>query len=92
MRNFQDTSETRERSFISAFSICMTVRLTNLHTLRVNNSIILRIQNAKCSEYCFYMNTNIERDFQICISVPLMEKFIFVQCRDQYLNCNCSKK
>ena len=24
MRNFQDTFETRERSFISAFSICMT--------------------------------------------------------------------
>ena len=78
MRNFQDTSETRERSFISAFSICMTVRSRNLHTSRVNDSIILRIQNTKCSEYYFYINTNIERDFQICItSVPLMENFIF---------------
>ena len=28
MRNFQDTFETRKRSFISAFSICMTVPLT----------------------------------------------------------------
>ena len=36
-----------------------------------NNSIILRIRNAKISGYCFYMNTNIKRDFQICFSVPL---------------------
>ena len=27
MRNFQDTFETRKRSFISAFSICTTVPL-----------------------------------------------------------------
>ena len=27
MRNFQDTFETRKRSFISTFSICMTVPL-----------------------------------------------------------------
>ena len=27
MRNFQDTFETRKRSFISAFSICMTAPL-----------------------------------------------------------------
>ena len=27
MRNFQDTFETLKRSFISAFSICMTVHL-----------------------------------------------------------------
>ena len=27
MRNFQDTSKTRKRSFISAFSICMAVPL-----------------------------------------------------------------
>ena len=30
MRNFQDTFETCKRSFIIAFSICMTVPLTNL--------------------------------------------------------------
>ena len=29
MRNFQDTFETHKRSFISAFSICMTVPLEN---------------------------------------------------------------
>ena len=27
IRNFQDTFKTRKRSFISAFSICMTVHL-----------------------------------------------------------------
>ena len=27
MRNFQDTFETRKQSFISGFSICMTVSL-----------------------------------------------------------------
>ena len=40
-------------------------------TLRVNNSKILRIQNAKFSGYHFYMDTKILRDFQICISLPL---------------------
>ena len=29
-------------------------------------------KNAKLSGSCFYMNTNIKRDFQICISVPLI--------------------
>ena len=37
----------------------------------MNNSRVLRFQNAKFSGYHFYMNTNICRDFQICISVPL---------------------
>ena len=30
MQNFQDTFETRQRSFTSAFSICMTVPLTSI--------------------------------------------------------------
>ena len=29
MQNFQDTFETRKRSFISGFSICMTVPLNS---------------------------------------------------------------
>ena len=37
-----------------------------------NNSIILRIKNAIFSEYCFYMKTNLQGDFQICISVYLI--------------------
>ena len=44
MRNFQDTFETRKPSFISAFSICMTVTLnrnsalTKLPTLNGNTT------------------------------------------------------
>ena len=45
--------------------------LRNLQTSRAINSRILRIKNVKFSGYCFYMNTNILKDFQICISVPL---------------------
>ena len=48
--------------------------LKHLQTSRVNNSRILRIKNAKFSGYCFYMNTNLYCDFQICISVPLKKK------------------
>ena len=44
--------------------------------LRANNSTIPRIKNAKFSGHCFYMNTNIQEDFQICISVPLKTKII----------------
>ena len=33
MRNFQDTFETRKRSFINAFSICMTVPLWKISIL-----------------------------------------------------------
>ena len=53
--------------------------LRNLQTLRVNNSRILRIKNAKFLGYCFYMGTNIKGDLQICMSVFL----IFV------LSCTC---
>ena len=46
--------------------------LRNSPTLRANNSKILRIKNVKSSMYCHYINTNVQLDFQICISVPLM--------------------
>ena len=42
-----------------------------IQTLRVNNSTILTIMNAKLSGYYIYMNLNMWIDFQICISVPL---------------------
>ena len=35
------------------------------------------IKNAKLSGYYFYMNLNIQGDFQICISVPLKQAFFF---------------
>ena len=49
----------------------ISLLLRKLQTSRVNNSRILRIKNAKCSGYCFYMNTNIAREFQICSDEPL---------------------
>ena len=42
-----------------------------MKTLRVNYSRILTIKNAKFPGYHFYINLNIQADFQICISVPL---------------------
>ena len=44
-----------------------------MQTIRVNNSGILTIKNAKISGYYFYINLNIYVDFQICISVPLIQ-------------------
>ena len=37
MRNFQDTSETRKRSFVSACSICMTVPLRKKEISYISN-------------------------------------------------------
>ena len=39
MPNFQDTFETRKRSFISAFSICMTVPLRDDHYQQYSQSL-----------------------------------------------------
>ena len=43
-----------------------------------NNVRIVRIKKAKFLGYCFYMNTNIQGDFQICISVPSTDTKSFV--------------
>ena len=53
--------------------------LRKIQTLRVINSRILMIQNVKCSGYQFYKNTNIWKNFQICISVPLSSDFNLFQ-------------
>ena len=53
--------------------------LRKLQTLRANNSRIRRIYNAKFSGYYFHINTNIWRDFPICISVSLIG-FCFLTC------------
>ena len=52
----------------------ISVLFKKIQVLQVNNSIILRIKNAKFSCYYFYMNLNIWGDFKICISVPLSSK------------------
>ena len=49
---------------------------TNLQTSWANYLRVLWIKKAKFSGYCFYMNTNLKRDFQICISVPLRTAFL----------------
>ena len=46
--------------------------LRNLRTSWGNSSRILGIKNTKFSGYCFHMKTNIQRDFQICITLPLI--------------------
>ena len=58
----------------------------NSQTSRVNNSRILRIKNAKFSGYCFYMKTNLYGNFQICISVPLIQKM--EKCNHGIYFCN----
>ena len=55
----------------SLFNYSGTVR--NLQTSRTNNSRTLWTKNPKYSGYYFYMNTNIYRDFQVCISALLKE-------------------
>ena len=50
--------------------------LRNLQTSPTDNSTILGIKDAKFSGYCFYINTNIGRDFKICTSVPLKYPFL----------------
>ena len=44
-----------------------------MQTLRVYNSRIVSVKNAKFSGQYFYMNNNIQGDFQICINVPLRQ-------------------
>ena len=46
--------------------------LGKIQTLQVNNSRIRKIKNAKFAGYYFFMNMNIYRDCQICISVLLI--------------------
>ena len=41
MRNFMDTFETRKRSFISAFAICMTVPLSTRQDVDTAFKIVL---------------------------------------------------
>ena len=51
----------------------------------MNNLRIPRTENAKFSEYYFYLSMDIYGDFQICISVPLKnrksERKVYLQMR-----------
>ena len=63
-----------EHSKIIEYNKKLAYFLRHLQISRANNLRILRIKNAKFPGYCFYTNTNIYGDFQICISVPLKFK------------------
>ena len=49
----------------------ISLLLKKFTKLRTNNSRIVRIKNAKFSEYFLYINTNIQGNFRLHISVPL---------------------
>ena len=53
----------------SVVSLCVLKNI--LKIMRVNNMRVLKIKNAIFLGYFYYMNTNMGRSFQICISVPL---------------------
>ena len=62
MQNFYDIFETRKRSFISAFSICMTVPLN--HVYRNKSGVTLHCAQFRISQiihFNFFLKaTNIE--------------------------------
>ena len=62
--------------------------LRKIQTLRVNNLRILKIKNAKLSDYHFYMNLNLRGDFQICISISLNSSFQKLGTSSKILFCN----
>ena len=47
--------------------------LIKIQTLRLNNSRILKIKNAKFFGVSFFMNANIWRDFQICTKTSILD-------------------
>ena len=72
MQNFQDILETRQRSFISAFSICMTVPLKESLVFRarlVVRSFSLRLKIITvCSELNIFqinLTDNVNEQFYI---------------------------
>ena len=50
--------------------------MNNLQDKGYNILKILRIRNAKFLRYCIYMDTNIEGNSQVCISVPFTVLFV----------------
>ena len=63
MRNFQDTFETRKRSFISAFSICMTLPLSSCQVVILDipqdfSSFLYLFLELKYKKYCNFLSCN----------------------------------
>ena len=64
MRNFQDIFETRKQSFISAFSICMTVPLKSSIMLKLSYALekksiipVKDSRNCESESKVFYIST-----------------------------------
>ena len=57
MRHFQDTFETRKRSFICTFSICMTVPISNTliskARLKLAKKIKQKLSNTLRLKFCY---------------------------------------
>ena len=80
MRNFQDSFETRKRSFISDFSICMTVHLRlSLSVCKINFELCgktSKFLSKRCMFNFFISNLNEEESLQqVCLSKYVENKF-----------------
>ena len=71
MRNFQDTFETRKRSFISTFSICMTVPFKQAQLLFCGEFRIAELI------YCQALFVTLERNLQKIIKSKNEKYFCF---------------
>ena len=59
-----------DKSKYDMWKVCFQTFRIKISQIWANNSKIIRIKKANFPRYCFFMNTNILEDFQICISVP----------------------
>ena len=67
MRNFQDTFETRKRSFISAFSICMTVPLRSKlrNKYLIQKSEESRLLYKKQRNVCVFLLKKAKKEYYV---------------------------
>ena len=77
MRNFQDTSETRKRSFIIAFSICMTVHLMMADSSEQSEQIQLFIKVVDATNYVTFVSK--KKPTSSCIQKYLSKNAIDIQ-------------
>ena len=67
MRNFQDTFETRKRSFISAFLICMTVPLRSKlrNKYLIQKSEESRLLYKKQRNVCVFLLKKAKKEYYV---------------------------
>ena len=64
MRSFQDTSETRKQSFISAFSICMTVPLRRNSQWRSRSKVKMPLNSFGKIQYIRTRVCNLVKSYE----------------------------